>query len=1159
MTNIDFNIDANYVGEAAVRRFRNDLDGIRRSLTTIRQGQGILRQLTTGLRGAAAASRDLARSETEASRSAVARARASEAAARALARQQTSEQALINLERTRVGQAAQIAAARERQAAAEARIAALSRGQTVNGRQAARGPSARDANRARSIQRSERARLRTTRRINGRLRGQSILFAGIQGTILRTLVSVGALAAVFGSIAVTLGTISAGVSFADTLERSGAQIAGLVVSTGRLVDENGVLVDTADGYAASLGLARGQVDALRQDALRTAATFDELLQALQVSIGPGLSAGLNLDEIRELTVQISQAATALGIEQNQLAEEIRSLFSGTINPRTSRIATALGISNEDVRNARDAGTQAEFLRDRLQGIVAASEDLQGSLQVTFSNVQDIFLQVAGAAFEPFRQSLVGLGVSLQNLFGSDRFASAIRTIGQGLASGADSAIRFVDGLDGDRLQSAANALVTIGSALGTVGSTLASVPGLASEFAGDVARVGGELRDSAAVAVAAAGAFFRGDSVGGAISGELTDQANQDAFDDRIEAFAELEERIATALASIQATTRDLDFGTTAGDINQVADTTGLDDFGARLETAVEAAQREAEAFERTLLSGLDATIQSVIAESVVPGTEQLDTALRASQAQLQQTRDELSETLGSGALSFSLGASDDPRSTEINALSNRQRLSEEITQLEQAIRQAQSGLAAAGEELGSTTAQVILEPLTDARDRAAELFSRFGQNLPTTIRLADGGDRFGNAEALDNEANLLALLTERARLLAQIAFSTAQIEEASGQAAAAEQEIFLERIRRAQSAERQRAEGSTTADSIQVAEARAGGASSQALATLRARIELQRVSVELERERELLEQRLQGSTGAVQIAGQQLLGQVQQRQQLTLQLLGLNLQNAEQAEREAAAVRQKREDEEALEALRSQNFFAGVGGGLEEQSLGAGDIGRDLTVGSINELRRSASLAIADAFDPNSNASLSDRLRELAGNLGNRLAAALAEAFIVQPFIDLLQGSGGLFGGLFGGAIAGLATGGPVGGPNLRTSPPGTAASDRVLTALTPGEFVLRKKAAQRLGPEVLNALNTDFNRLAPFLRQRRVPGFAAGGGVEVASRSRGSLGSRRRSSFGTGGGGSQMILVADRERVAPLMRNVAFQEALVANRDTIRANDRS
>lgn len=177
------------------------------------------------------------------------------------------------------------------------------------------------------------------------------------------------------------------------LEQSTLGVASLFTALGDVVTPSGLVADNAERLALAQGEARQQLELLRVDALKTAATYKELADTFQVALAPGFQAGLDLDEIRRLTIRISQAAGAIGLPQNQLPEEIRSLLTGTITPRTTRIATALGITNEDIRNAKEAGNLVDFLEVRFAAFAQAGEEALGTFSAISTNLRDGFQQI----------------------------------------------------------------------------------------------------------------------------------------------------------------------------------------------------------------------------------------------------------------------------------------------------------------------------------------------------------------------------------------------------------------------------------------------------------------------------------------------------------------------------------------------------------------------------------------------------------------------------------------------------------------------------------------------------------------------------------------------------------------------------------------------
>jgi len=192
--------------------------------------------------------------------------------------------------------------------------------------------------------------------------------------------------------------IASSVAFNATIETSALGIASLVAATGQIRTATGRAADATEGWGLAQAEARRQLVLLRKDALTTAATFPELISAFQTAIGPGLSAGLNLDEVRKFASVISKAASALGVEQVQLAEEIRSILQGTITKRNTRIATSLGISNDDIARAKEMGVLFEFLETRFQAFNKASEDGAKTFTVLLSNAKDAISNLLGLSF-----------------------------------------------------------------------------------------------------------------------------------------------------------------------------------------------------------------------------------------------------------------------------------------------------------------------------------------------------------------------------------------------------------------------------------------------------------------------------------------------------------------------------------------------------------------------------------------------------------------------------------------------------------------------------------------------------------------------------------------------------------------------------------------
>lgn len=306
-------------------------------------------------------------------------------------------------------------------------------------------------------------------------------------------------------------------------------VASLIASVSDIRNTSGEAVSGIEALSIAQREARRQTVLLRRDALRTTATFEELADAFQVGLGPGLRAGLSIDEVRQFTRQISLAAQAIGLEQRQLAEEIRSILSGTINLRQTRIAAVLGITNEDIRNAREAGELFEFLTDRFSafeeaGVLAADtfsgivgrvrdgtrlllaeggvfffEDLKDFLRDILNTIQQLNDETGNIELNPsllqaIRALSQGLSSALEAVrglgqeIGLEGVISAASAIGEGIAVAARLVTQFVAGV-----ADALGIFAAIAKIVGSISRTLRSAFGLDPKPVENILRLIGQI------------------------------------------------------------------------------------------------------------------------------------------------------------------------------------------------------------------------------------------------------------------------------------------------------------------------------------------------------------------------------------------------------------------------------------------------------------------------------------------------------------------------------------------------------------------------------------------------------------------------------------------------------------------------------------------
>lgn len=228
------------------------------------------------------------------------------------------------------------------------------------------------------------------------------------------------LAATLSGARLFVGFVREGFEFNETINQATLGIGALITAQAKLYDGQGRLLQGTRALNAAMDLSAEQVTKLRIAGLQTAATTEQLVTAMQQAVGPGLRSGLNLDQIRQFTVDITQAAAAIGLPMHQLNEEVRSLLAGTITYNT-RIAKTLGITNQMVANWKAQGVFAQELLNRFNAFNLAGQRAMGNMTVLLSNLKEAMQVFAGEATKPLFDRLRKEGqAALNSFFDFDR-------------------------------------------------------------------------------------------------------------------------------------------------------------------------------------------------------------------------------------------------------------------------------------------------------------------------------------------------------------------------------------------------------------------------------------------------------------------------------------------------------------------------------------------------------------------------------------------------------------------------------------------------------------------------------------------------------------------------------------------------------------------
>ncbi|MBV8250546.1 MAG: hypothetical protein JO200_19125, partial [Comamonas sp.] len=187
-------------------------------------------------------------------------------------------------------------------------------------------------------------------------------------------------------------------NFSKEIEVSQVGMAGIL---GSMTAINGHQTD----YNQALKISSEYVRKLNDDALRTAASSQELTSVFQALLAPGLSAKMTLEEVRQLTVVGTNAVKSIGLSGSQVVQELRDLVAGGITAAGSQLATALGLKDSDIAAAKASSEGLfKFLMDRLKGFQASSEAFNDTLKGKLESVKEGAVRVASEGMSPLIQA-----------------------------------------------------------------------------------------------------------------------------------------------------------------------------------------------------------------------------------------------------------------------------------------------------------------------------------------------------------------------------------------------------------------------------------------------------------------------------------------------------------------------------------------------------------------------------------------------------------------------------------------------------------------------------------------------------------------------------------------------------------------------------------
>ncbi len=277
-------------------------------------------------------------------------------------------------------------------------------------------------------------------------------------TLARISRAVAAIAAIMAARFVLGGieqALAMGIKFNAEMETARLGVASVISSQGEFINQSGQMATGYTKLSESMKLGDEVIKQLKVDNLSTMATLEQLIRAFQEGLAPAMAAGFNIQQVRQYTVAMVQAAGALRINLDMMGEEVRSLVTGNINPRNSRIAVALGITAEQIRAMKEEPEKLfNYLMGRLDSFRVAGIESQKTFFGLVSNFKDAMSMAIGEGtsglFDWLKKTLYEIAngiISINQVTGeikiNEAFSATVQNI-SGLIIGFGNIILLLD-------------------------------------------------------------------------------------------------------------------------------------------------------------------------------------------------------------------------------------------------------------------------------------------------------------------------------------------------------------------------------------------------------------------------------------------------------------------------------------------------------------------------------------------------------------------------------------------------------------------------------------------------------------------------------------------------------------------------------------------
>ncbi|MDR2892972.1 MAG: hypothetical protein LBV80_07810 [Deltaproteobacteria bacterium] len=215
-----------------------------------------------------------------------------------------------------------------------------------------------------------------------------------------------------------MSAINAGFGYNEMLQSAQIGIASVLTQTQKIEDSQGRLLDGQEKFNAAMSISKDVAKSVDAATMRAAASYEQLLSALQTSLAPAAGMNKSWEETLGLVSTMSNAMSALGADLNGLDREMARWMTGR-DFTNSQIARTLNISAADVKLWREQGVLFEKMGEALGkfnlGAKAAAESFRNVKQDMIGSLQAFAGEATTGMFDKTTQAMKNLSLAFYSI------------------------------------------------------------------------------------------------------------------------------------------------------------------------------------------------------------------------------------------------------------------------------------------------------------------------------------------------------------------------------------------------------------------------------------------------------------------------------------------------------------------------------------------------------------------------------------------------------------------------------------------------------------------------------------------------------------------------------------------------------------------------